>query len=111
MLYAVKTLLSALIIVLATELNKRSTALAAFILALPLVSIIALCWIYIESKDINKVAAISADTFWYVLPTLPMLLLMPVMLRNGFNFYVTLLACCITTAALMSLTQLLMSKL
>ena len=110
MLYAVKIILSALIILIATELSKRSHSLAAFILALPLVSIIALCWIYIESKDISKVATISQETFWYVLPTLPMFLLMPVLLRYGYHFYVSLIASCIVTAALMSLTQYLLSK-
>jgi hypothetical protein len=110
MLYAIKTILSALIILIATELSKRSSSLAAFILALPLVSVITLCWIYIESKDITKVAAISHETFWYVLPTLPMFLLIPLLLRNVINFYVALIAACVVTAALMSLTQYLLSK-
>jgi len=110
MLYAVKTLLSALIIMIATELSKRSSSLAAFILALPIVSIIAICWIYYESEDTLKIADITYETFWYVLPTLPMFLLLSYLLRNGYNFYISLFACCVITAILFYFTQYLVSK-
>ena len=110
MLYAVKTLFSAFIILIATELSKQSNGLAALILALPIVSITAICWIYYESRDAMKIADIMYETFWYVLPTLPMFLVMPCLLRNGHNFYLSLLISSILTVFLFALTQYLVAK-
>ena len=111
MLYLIKTLITALIIVGVSEISKRSAALAAFVLALPIVSITALVWIYIESKAKIKIADISQETFWYVVPTLPMFLLLSWMLKNNYNFYLALFACVILTAALSAITQYLLAKI
>jgi hypothetical protein len=110
MFYIIKTLIAALIIVAVGEVSKRSSALAAFLLALPIVSITAFVWIYIESKDKAKIADISQEAFWYVLPTLPMFLLLGWMLRNDYNFYLALLLCCVLTAGLFAITQFILTK-
>ena len=110
MLYILKTLISALIIVVVGELSKRSSALAAFLLALPIVSITAFMWIYLESKDGVKIAEISEGTFWYVLPTLPMFLFLSWLLRNNYNFYLALLICCLLTAGLFAITQYFLAR-
>jgi hypothetical protein len=75
MLFAIKTLIAALIIVSVNELSKRSTTMAALLLALPIVSVIAFTWEWIETRDAQRIATLSAETFWFVLPTLPMFLL------------------------------------
>ena len=62
-LYLIKTLLSALIIVLVSELAKTTTWLAALITSLPIVSIIAITWLYIETQDTAKVSSYSIDIF------------------------------------------------
>ena len=85
MLYLIKTLIAALIIVAVGEVSRRSSVLAAFLLALPIVSITALVWIYIESKDKVKIADISYETFWYVIPTLPMFILLSWMRRRSLS--------------------------
>ncbi len=69
MLYLLKTLIAASIIVIATELSKRSSAMAALLLALPIVSITTFIWIWIETQDKNKIADLSSMTFWYVIPS------------------------------------------
>lgn len=111
MLYVLKTLLSALMIVLATELSKRSTALAAILLSLPLVSVLAFIWMYVESGDTDRIARVAQETFWYVLPTLPMFLLMSYLLRNGYGFFLTLAVSVVVTAILFILTQAVVSRL
>ena len=110
MLYFLKIIFSAAIILAVTEISKRSSTLAAFTLALPLVSILAFIWMYIESKDAQKIAAISYDTCWYVLPTLPMFLLFSWMLRQQYTFYLSLLVCCLLTALLFGLTQFVLGR-
>ena len=110
MFFAFKTIISALVIVLVGELSKRSSTLAALLLALPLVSVIAFCWQHIETSNTVKIAEISSKTFWYVLPTLPMFLLLSYLLKHEVNFYIAMLLCCLVTAALFAATQFLLAK-
>lgn len=110
MLYLVKTLIAAVIIVAVGEISKRSSALAAVLLALPIISITAFVWIYIETKNNAKIAEISQETFWYVIPTLPMFLLLGWLLRNNFNFYLSLAISCFVTVGLFMATQYFIAK-
>ena len=78
MLYlALKAGLSGVIIAAVSEIARRSPTLGGLILSLPLVSILAFVWLWRETGDGERIAALSQSTFWYVLPTLPMLLLHP----------------------------------
>ena len=76
-LQIVKVIISALIILVATEVSNRSTTIAAIIIALPLVSIISLIWIWVETKDVEQISTISKQIFWFVIPGLPMFLTLP----------------------------------
>jgi hypothetical protein len=96
----VKTLISALIITMVSEVAKRSPAFAALIASLPLVSVLGMIWIYNETNDIPRIAAHSEATFWFVLPSLPMFLVLPLMLRHGMGFYLALALNCVMTALL-----------
>ena len=111
MFYVIKTLISALIIVLVGEVSKRSNALAALLLALPIVSVISFIWLYTETNDKVKIADMSNQTFWYVLPTLPMFLVLSYLLRRDFNFYLALAVTALLTAVLFALTQTLIKYL
>src|SRR5262245_4851622 len=87
MLYlAAKALLSGLIVAAASEIAKRSPAFGALILSLPLLSILAFIWLWRERADTEELAALSQSTFWFTLPTLPMFLVLPALLRNGVGF-------------------------
>lgn len=80
-----KYLTTAGIVVLVSEVAKRSDKLGALIAALPLVTILALIWIQVETGSQEKVANHAWYTFWYVVPTLPMFLTFPFLLgRIGF---------------------------
>ena len=86
MLGVLKLILSALIIYAASELGKRSTLLGSLLISLPLISLIALTWIYVETKDTERMAAMSTNIFWLVLPSLVFFLLFPLLLRKGMPF-------------------------
>lgn len=80
-----KYLITAGLVVLISEIAKRSDKLGALIAALPLVTILTLMWLYFENQPTDKIANHAWYTFWYVLPTLPMFLLFPWLLyRYGF---------------------------
>ena len=102
MLYAViKALLSGVVIAAASEVAKRSPAIGAVILSLPLISILAFIWLWRDTSDTGAVAALSQSTFWFVLPTLPMFLVLPALLRNGAGFWPALgLSCLVTLLSL-----------
>lgn len=91
-----KYFLTAAVVVLVSEAAKRSDRLGGFIAALPLVTVLALIWLYVEEQPMEKIANHAWYTFWYVVPTLPMFLAFPVLLPR-FGFWPTLLACVIIT--------------
>ena len=80
-----KYLLTAAVVVLVSDAAKRSDKLGAFVAALPMVTVLALIWLYVEKQPQTKIANHAWYTFWYVLPTLPMFLAFPYLLgRIGF---------------------------
>ena len=85
-----KYLITAFIIVFVSEIAKRSDKLGALISSLPLVTILVMIWLYIENQSIEKIASHAYYTFWYVIPTLPMFLVIPYFLSRGYSFSITL---------------------
>jgi F0F1-type ATP synthase assembly protein I len=80
-----KYLLTAAIVVVVSEVAKRSDRLGGFIAALPLVTFLALVWLHVEKQPQDRISNHAWYTFWYVVPTLPMFLVFPVLLpRIGF---------------------------
>ena len=105
MLYlAIKAALSGVIIAAASEVARRAPALGALILSVPLISMLAFVWLWRDSGDTARIAALSESTFWYVLPTLPMFLVLPALLRHGIDFWIALIACCALTFGLYLMT-------
>ena len=96
--YAFKIVLSALILVAVAEVAKRSTLWAAALASLPLVSLLAFVWLYLDTGDVQKVAALSSGIFWLVLPSLLLVVLLPVLLRNGVGFWPSLAVSSVATA-------------
>jgi len=97
-----KYLLTAGMVVLASEVAKRSDRLGGLIGALPLMTLLTLFWLYIENQGEGKIANHAYYTFWYVLPTLPMFLLFPYLLPK-LGFWLTMgasIACTIFCFAL-----------
>ncbi len=82
-----RALLSGALIVTVSELAKRNNFTAAIVHSLPLISLTALVWLYTDTRDTALVARHCESTFWFVLPTLPLFLLLPWMLRHGFGFW------------------------
>jgi hypothetical protein len=96
--YAIKTLVSALIIVAVSELAKRNTLLGALVASLPLTSLLAFIWLYLDTHDSARVAALSLDILWLVIPSLALFLVMPWLLRLGWGFWSSLAAGIVATA-------------
>jgi len=85
--YTIKILLSSLIIVAVSEIAKRSSLLGALLASLPLTSLLAFVWLYLDTGDAQKVASLSSEIFWLVLPSLPLFLLLPWLIKLGWGFW------------------------
>ncbi|MDF1582517.1 MAG: DUF3147 family protein [Methyloprofundus sp.] len=88
--YLAKISITTLLIVIISEISKRSSFIGAVFASIPLISVLAMLWLYIDTKDINKVAALSNSVFWLVLPSLVLFLVLPLLLKSGLNFYISL---------------------
>lgn len=101
MLYlAIKALISGVIIAVVSETAKRFPGAGALIASLPLVSVLGMIWLWRDKPDAANMAAHAGATFWYVLPSLPMFLLMPALLNRGVSFWLALAAGCVLTITL-----------
>ena len=99
----IKAALSGILIASISEVAKRYPRFGGLIASLPLVSVLGMIWLWRDKPDAANMAAHAEGTFWFVLPSLPMFLLIPAMLRNGFGFWVSLAAGCVLTVALYAL--------
>ena len=100
MTFIIKVLISALLIGAISEIAKRNPTMGALVASLPLVSILAVIWLWRETQDPVLIASHLTSTFWLVLPSLPMFLLIPMLLRSGMGFWGALLAGILLTIAL-----------
>ena len=96
--YALKIGLSALILVAVAEVAKRSTFWAAALASLPLTSLLAFVWLYLDTGDVQKVATLAGGIFWLVLPSLLLFVLLPILLRLGWGFWLSLAVSSAVTA-------------
>ena len=103
-----KAALSGLIIAIVSEVAKRQPGLGALIAALPLVSVLGMIWLWRDKPDAANMAEHASATFWYVLPSLPMFLLIPALLRRGWDFWPALgTGCALTLILYLAMTVIL----
>jgi hypothetical protein len=106
--YVLKVIISAVVIVVISEVAKRSSGFAALIASLPLTSLLAFVWLHLADSPPSQIAQLSSQIFWLVLPSLGFFLLLPVMLKHGIGFWVSLsLSSAATAACYFSLLPLL----
>lgn len=106
----VKLFLSAVIIVLVTRIQLVSDRLSALLIALPLTSLLAMIWMHGGGQSAKQIANHAESTFWFVLPTLPMFLILPWMLRHGWGFWSALAVNCLLTAGFFWATVFLLRR-
>ncbi len=102
--YLVKVGITAVAVVIVAELAKRNSAFAALVASLPLTSLLAFVWLYLDTHDTSRVATLSADIFWLVIPSLALFLALPALLRAGWSFWPSLVLSSGVTALCYGLT-------
>lgn len=92
-----KVALTSVLVVAASEAAKRSILIGAILASLPLTSLLAMVWLYADTKDAEKVASLATGIFWLILPSLTMLLALPWLLRKGYSFPLSMTASVVLT--------------
>jgi hypothetical protein len=85
--YLTKVAVTAVLVVLISEIAKRSSFAGAILASVPLTSVLAMFWLYLDTGDASKVSALASSVFWLVLPSLALFIALPVLLNQGVNFY------------------------
>lgn len=88
--YLIKLGITTILIVAISEIAKRSTFIGAILASVPLVSVLAIIWLYIDTKDATKISSLSISVFWLVIPSLVLFLALPLLLKQGLNFYLSM---------------------
>ena len=111
MYYIVKIAITTGLIVAISEIAKRSSFIGALLASIPLVSVLAMIWLYIDTKDTAKISALSTSVFWLVLPSLALFVCLPLLLKMGWNFYLSMAVAIGVTVACYGLMVLVLNQL
>jgi hypothetical protein len=88
--FAIKVLISSVLIAAVSEIGKRNTFAAAFLAALPITSLLAMLWLYHDTGDVQRVAKLAESIFWLVLPSLAFFAFFPLAIRWQWHFWTAL---------------------
>ena len=106
----IKLLISSGVIVLVSEIAKKNTYLGGLIASVPLVSVLSMIWLYIDTKDIESVRNLSNSILWMVIPSISLFISLPILLRSGIGFYLSIFLSIIITIGCYGMTILLLSR-
>ena len=104
-----KLLISSVIITIVSEISKKSRFIGGLVASIPIISVLSLIWLYIDSRDIEKIKNLSTSIFWMVIPSLVLFLFIPILINIGFNFWYSLIIAIILTIAFYLLTIFILS--
>ena len=94
-----KLIISSGIITLISEISKKSSFIGGLVVSIPLISVLSMIWLYIDSRDIEKIKNLSTSIFWMVIPSLILFLSIPILIDIGFNFWYILIIAILLTIA------------
>lgn len=89
--YATKLIITALLIVLISEIAKRNSLAGALLAAIPLVSILAMTWMYIDTNNSSSAVEFSNRIIWLIAPSMTLFIAFPILIKNDFGFYPSML--------------------
>jgi hypothetical protein len=99
----IKAAISGVIVALVSEIARRYPGWGGLVASLPLTSLLAMIWLWRDSGDSLKVAELASSTFWFILPSLPLFIVLPMLLRSGVGFWAAMAIVIAGTLALYAL--------
>ena len=107
--YFIKIFISSGIIVLVSEIAKKNSLFGGLIASIPLVSVLSMIWLYIDTNDIDKVKALANGILWMVVPSMSLFIVFPILINYGIKFYLSLIISILITMGCYLLTIFLMN--
>ena len=91
MLYLIiKAGISGIIVAAVSEIARRYPTWGGLVASLPLTSLLAMIWLWRDSGDTGKVAELSQSTIWFILPSVPLFIALPLLLKSGVGFWASI---------------------
>jgi len=104
MLYLIiKAGISGAIVAAVSEIARRHPGWGGLLASLPLTSLLAMIWLYRDSSDAERVAQLSVSTIWFFIPSVPLFIALPVLIRSGIGFWASMAIVVAGTLALYAL--------
>jgi len=97
--YVIKVAVTAIVVVAVSEVAKRSPVWAALLASLPLTSLLAFVWLYLDTGEPEQVASLARNICWLIVPSFVLFVALPLLIRAGWGFWVSLAASCAATVA------------
>jgi len=97
--YILKLIVTALLIVLISEIGKRYSLAGALLAAIPLVSILAMIWMYVDTQNSQSAVEFSQRIVWLIAPSITLFITFPLLIKKGLSFYPSLLISTVLTIA------------
>ena len=88
--YFIKVFISSAIIVLVSEIAKKDNIIGGLIASIPIVSVLSMIWLYIDTNNINKVKALANGVLWMIFPSMSLFIILPILINCGIKFYLSL---------------------
>lgn len=88
--YISKIVITTALVVIISEIAKRNTLIGGILASIPLISVLAILWLYVDTKNTDIISQFSISVFWLVIPSLAFFLALPFLLHNGVNFYTSI---------------------
>jgi len=108
--YLLKLIISSCIIVIVSEISKKSSFFGAILASIPIVTVLSMIWLYIDTKDIGKIKNFTFNIFWMVIPSLVLFISLPFLINFGVNFWSSLATAIFLTIIFYILTILILSN-
>tara|TARA_A100001037_G_C15150395_1_gene638839 strand:+ start:4517 stop:4867 length:351 start_codon:yes stop_codon:yes gene_type:complete len=88
--FLIKLLISSGIIIIVSEISKKDTLMGGIIVSIPLVSVLSMVWLYLETKNVENVSALSTSILWLIIPSLTLFIVLPILIKSGINFFISM---------------------
>lgn len=111
MYYFIKVIITTILIVIISEISKRNTLIGSILASIPLVSVLAMIWLYVDTNDSTKIIKLSNSIMVLIIPSLTLFIALPMLIKKGFSFYLSLLISIILTILAYYLIILISEKL
>ena len=108
--YLIKLIISSRIIVLVSEISKRSSFFGAILESIPIITVLSMIWLYIDTEDIDRIKNFLNNIFLMVIPSLVLLISLPFLINIGLNFWPSLAIPICFTVIFYILTILILSN-